>query len=235
MNISEITQTHNVIIGSTDSGKSTFAQYLFENTPYKAIYYDVQEEREPPSNNVILLTSPFTLPVLEKYNKIVIYAKFEKTMRKGEIANLINLLFRVGAKLPKRTTWCNLFVDEAHEIAPLHDDDNPLNRVATKGLRYGISLTCMTQRPAMLHNTILTQAKNHFFFNINFYETPYFNKFKLAFEEIEEHIKQPYHFAHWDGRTFIKYQPLNIGKHTVKRVIPEINQKVNKGIKDIER
>ena len=155
-------------------------------------------------------------------------------MRLGEITNLTNILFRIGAHLPKRTIWCNLFVDEAHEIAPLHDDNNPLNRIATKGLRYGIALTCMTQRPASLHNTTLTQAKNHFFFNINFYETPYFSKFKLPFEQIEEHIKQDYHFAHWNGKEFIKYQPLNIEKHEIKQVKSDINQKVNKGIKDIE-
>ena len=210
MNISDITQKHSVIIGSTNSGKSTFAQHLFVNTPYKAIYYDVQEERNPKSNKVVLLKSSFTLDALKKFDRIVVYGKFKHDDRMSEIYNLVNTLFTLGRYYPKRKIWCNLIVDEAHEIARLHDQDNPLNLVATKGIRYGITLTAITQRPASLNNTILTQASNHFFFNINFYETPYFDKYKLPFDEIEEHIRKEYHFAHWDGKQFTKYKPLDL-------------------------
>lgn len=210
MNISDITQKHTVIIGSTDSGKSTFAEYLFLNTPYKAIYYDIQEERNPKSDKVVLLEGNFTLDALRKYNRMVIYGKFNTNAQLTEITNIINILFRLGKYYPRRKVWCNLFVDESHEVAPKWDDDNPLNRVATKGLGYGIALICMTQRPAQLHNTILTQAKHHFFFNINFYETPYFSKFSIPLAEIEEWIKKEYHFAFWNGTRFEKFKPLRL-------------------------
>lgn len=208
--LSDITSKHTVIIGGTDSGKSTMAQYLFLNTPYKTLYYDIQEERNPKTNKVVLLQSPFTIEALKKYDRIVIYGKINKDMQLAEVNRIVETLFRIGAYFPRRKTWCNLFVDEAHEIAKQHDDNNPVNRVATKGLSYGISLICITQRPASLHNTVLTQAKYHVFFNINMYETPYFDKYKFPFEEIEEHIRKQYHFAVWDGYKFTKYSPLKL-------------------------
>lgn len=212
MNISDIVGKHTVIIGSTDSGKSTFAEHLFMKNPYKSIYYDVQEERNPKSNKAVLLEGGFNLEALKRYNRIVIYAKFNSEQRKAELTNITNILFKLGKYYPRRRVWCVLFVDEAHEIAPLHENNNPLNFVFTKGLSYGIAGVAITQRPALLNNTVLTQAKNHFIFNINFYETPYFSKFKLPFDEIEEHIKNDYHFARWDGKQFTKYAPLNLNK-----------------------
>lgn len=227
MNISDITQKHSVIIGCTNSGKSTFAEHLFKNTPYKSIYYDVQEERNPPSNNVVLLQGGLSMDAIKKYNHMVIYAKFDREVRQLELAKIVKILMTLGKYYPPRKIWCNLFVDEAHEIAPLHDNKNPLNLVFTKGYRYGISGHAITQRPAALNQTILTQAENHFFFNVNLYETPYFDRFKLPFQEIEGHIRKKYHFAHWDGFKFTKYKPIKINEYG-------LNRKVNKDISNTE-
>ena len=216
--ISDLTSRHLVIVGSTDSGKSTFAEYLFAKTPHKAIFYDQQDERTigtllQDENEVKI---PFTPAILARYNKILIYSHFRHEDKVKEIESIVNNLMLIGKHYPPRRIWCNLFVTEAHELANKMDRDSPLNKIATKGIRYGISLIADTQRPSQISHTILTQAPNHIIFKLSDYEYPYFRDYKIPIDEFGEHIKKPYHFVLYKDGEITYYNPISLSFYNKK-------------------
>lgn len=207
--ISDLLENHLVVLGSTDSGKSTFAEYLFMNTPHKTIYYDQQDER----TKGFLLDKTFTISDLKRHNKILIYAKFRHEDKEHELSGIINNLKLIGSHLPPRKIWCVLFVDEAHEVAPKSDRNSSLNFLFTKGKRYGLTGVAISQRPSLLSHTVLTQAKNTVIYRLSDMEFPYFREYHIDIEAHKEHLNKDYHFILKNHKgEMIKYNPIKIYK-----------------------
>ena len=80
----------------------------------------------------------------------------------------------------------------------------------------------MSQRPADVSHTILTQSKDHVIFYIGSYDHPYFKKYKIPIEDyvateeeakqgIKKHLDHKYNFViWWNQREIIPYNKLSI-------------------------
>ena len=90
-----------------------------------------------------------------------------------------------------------VYVDEAQDWGSSRV--NAFDEYAIRGLKHGIHLVTMTQRPANISKTIASQAKTMVCFDISGYEKKYFKEYKLPYEEIVAKLadKPPYHFVQY--------------------------------------
>ena len=102
-----------------------------------------------------------------------------------ELSVLVDMAF--SATLPKHGL---LFIaDEAQDFP------NPLRRIARRGLSRGVTGVFISQRPAELHNTLLTQAVRHVIFESS-WESQYFKRYGLDAEKIEKLLRQSPKFSY---------------------------------------
>lgn len=57
--------------------------------------------------------------------------------------------------------------DEAHNLVPEGRIDERIERMVTGGRKYGVECMHLSQRPQLLHKTIITQADRRIYFSIN--------------------------------------------------------------------
>ena len=80
-----------------------------------------------------------------------------------------------------------LVVDEVH-LFTAKEVKRELIRVATTGLRFGIRGVWISQRPAEIFNTLMTQSNKFVIFKTNM-ESNYFDRYRIPGEEIAQRIK----------------------------------------------
>ena len=85
-------------------------------------------------------------------------------------------------------------------------------RVWKRGRRYGIVGIAISQRPADVSHTVLTQSRTHYIFFMGIYEKGYFSAYGIPVfdEEYMEWIKQDYHYLKYEDGRIEKYDPIEI-------------------------
>ena len=87
-----------------------------------------------------------------------------------------------------------------------------------KRVGYGIRAVGISQRPADVSHTILTQSLYHVIFYIGDYDHPYFRKYNIPIEpQLEVTDEYPegflefrsYRFVIWDGTTMTRYDKVD--------------------------
>jgi len=196
---------HVCILGTTSSGKTVLATKLFKDFQKICIFFNTQQEIYPERYaDAIVSTVPNLLQRLkDNKKKIVFNPGIDQKEKEEDLAKIQHVLFQIGEQInsaSQRNIWCYFFVDEAH----LFGDKKgipALNGFFTNGLRYGVLTIAISQRPANLSHTVLTQSGIHILFYMNEFEAEYLEKtIGLDYNSFESWTTQDYHFMVKQGK-----------------------------------
>lgn len=199
---------HSDIVGTTGSGKTTLAARLYDNAPGVAIYVDPSGE-VPVGGRVVDMSDgdAFDPAVLAENRRVVIIPP-DGTGTEADLRFMNRLqeaLFAIGDEIPHNRGRFYLFVDEAHEFAPLHaDGDNPIIRIAKRGRKRNIRLFMVSQSPADMSKKAVKQMEYHVIFAVNDYDADYLKRYGMPADEVKAAVGSP------DEHKFVVYDGFNL-------------------------
>ena len=207
--------------GITRSGKTVFASEYFRNNSGFNIFINTNEEYCVESAADYIASDFNTvLDIINKHsennpnNPDLNICYNPKTagddISINEVETLINMCFAIGAHHKRRAQgqpeiWCTVFIDEVQTWG--EKTGHPaIHKLWKRGLGYGIRAVGISQRPADVSHTVLTQSMYHVIFYLGDYDHPYFKKYQIPIEEHMEHIEfKSYRFVIWDGTKMTRY------------------------------
>lgn len=199
---------HSSIVGATGSGKSTLAKALFDAAPGTAIYVD------PSGNDMEATRADFNIRLNEgdalqpeafAENRRIRIVPPDGTGTEDDFAamsGLQRLLFDIGENIPHERGKFYVFIDEAHEVAPLSaSGKNPVVRMAKRGRAHNIRLFLVSQSPADMSKKAVKQVRYHVVFALNDYSLDYLKRYGMPAESVEAAVESPdtHKFVIYDG------------------------------------
>jgi len=162
-------EAHTIIIGDTQSGKTELGNCLFQETG--GLYIDIEDKGQvdvdisiSAKNSVAQIKKALT----EK-RRVAYIPTTDKKLMKKEVEALWHILKSLNKNI-------YVYVDEAQHWGSSRT--NAFDDYAIRGLKHGIHLVPMTQRPANISKTIASQCKTMVCFDISGYEKKYFKEYK---------------------------------------------------------
>lgn len=211
-------EKHVFVTGITGSGKTTFTAKYFEANDGLNIFFNVQEEYVVEEHADIVVTTQDELieAIEEGHTHICFNPELAgQDISIGDIGATIRMLFAYGALAKQEEKgrpeiWCTVYIDEVQEYG--EKQGHPIiHRLWKRGLGYGIRAVGISQRPADVSHTILTQSLEHVIYYVGGYEHPYFTKYNIPIEEHMEHLEyESYRFVIWDGHEITRYNKISI-------------------------
>lgn len=189
---------HKFICGMTRSGKTYLAIEIMKGWRGPVLFFNPQYEDVGPGfiDAGRWASTKAFYNALRAGKKISYVPSDDQGQAEKELASLVNFLscrWR-GANL--------LFVaDECQDFAPV-GKSSPLLFIARRGLRREIHGLFIAQRPADVHNVLLSQSMQHIIFQINAYDKKYFVSYRMPGDLIEEKLQKGgrHSFVMWDNR-----------------------------------
>jgi len=174
---------HEVVIGRTQSGKTYYAVKARAATWRAAVLFFNPQGFPISGAGWVSCSGHSMLPqivkVLRAGLKISYVPSDKDEIAEKELSCLVDAIFATVFPSPGL-----LFVaDEAQDFPA------PLRRIARRGLARGVTGVFISQRPAEMHNTLLTQATRHVIFDSS-WESQYFKRYGLDAEKIEQTLRQ---------------------------------------------
>jgi len=200
----------------TGSGKTTFASKEYEELSLLCVFINTNLEVIPEQASQVIVHSPDEVieAINSGYRKICYNPKSDKEISPEEIDEIRRILFNIGikinAKRRKPLVVAVLFIDEIQEYSSLHRPHAGIDRLWKRGRRHGVIGVAISQRPADVSHTILTQCQHHVIFKLGTYEMPYFERYHIPIEDHIEWLDKDYHFVIFDGQTVKRYYPIEI-------------------------
>lgn len=191
---------HTFVCGMTQSGKTTFVMNQLKKSKCPVIFFNPQNVklgREYISTNKRDAVWNYVLRALKRGEKINFVPDLDDDIAAKELQYLINQLFKAGFTKDKP---CIIAIDEAHMMSDSKEGKRALRKVANRGLTYGVHAVFISQRPANVEYTILTQSDQHVIFKTG-YEKEYFNRKGLNYDDIKRKIqaKGDHAYVVWNG------------------------------------
>lgn len=177
---------HASIYGETQSGKTLLANYLFERTG--GLFVDIEDKGDIIAERTLTRrnTKKHFIEVVKRYNKIRYIPSPEDEKAVKEAKWLWKTLSKLNLDL-------YVYVDETQHYGTARK--NAFDVFATRGLKHGLHLVSIAQRPAMISKNIATQSMTSIFFDISTFEKTYFDRYQLPYDEIKDKLeKQPLYY-----------------------------------------
>jgi len=204
-------EKHVFITGTTDYGKTTFAAKYFAANDGLNIFFNIQEEIcvEDEADIIVTNLNDLETAIEEKYTHICYNPELAgEDISIGDIGTTIRMLMAMGV-IAKREAggrpeiWVTVYIDEVQEFG--EKQGHPIiHRLWKRGLGYGIRAVGISQRPADVSHTILTQSGDHVIFYIGGYDHPYFKKYNIPIEDHIDHLEEKYNFVIWRNQQEIE-------------------------------
>lgn len=204
------------VCGLTGSGKTTFASKLYEQETTLCIFINTNFENIPEGYSQVIVTNTDQLvEVIENgFSKICFNPTAQKDISQDDVIYVKRLLFNLGKSINKNRRTpkivAHIFIDEVQDYSSKFKPNLEIDSIWKKGRRFGVVGIAMSQRPANVSHTILTQSKFHVIFKVSGYESEYFSRYHIPVEEHEEWLEKDYHFIVWDGYSVEKFRPIEI-------------------------
>ena len=198
---------HLSILGRTNTGKTTIAKKLHDNTDKISIFFNTQDEEIKGYK-----ATKWNVKLLKEHDKINFIPHHSNDIARVQLNEIVQDLRQITESIGdrSRTTRFVVFVDESHEIAPNNVHGTPLHFIFKRGHRYGITGISITQRPAELDLGIVSQADLHVIFDVNDFESQYFKKKNIPIEKVKSHLVDSHNFTIYDNRRFTGIYTLNL-------------------------
>ena len=206
MNVNLYDGPHTDIVGTTGSGKSSLAKYLYRECPGIGIYINTGAESDVSGYTVDIANGDaWDISLIHEHDRINLIPTGDPETD-VELLNVIqNDLFAVGSEIEHDKGRFFVFVDEAHEYAPLSaEGDNPVVRMAKRGRRHNVRLYPISQAPADLSKSVVRECNYHVIFAIGTYSENYFKRYGMPADEIRTAI------GHKDEHKFVVYDDFEL-------------------------
>ncbi len=207
---------HVSVVGKTQSGKTVFVAKYFEENDGVNIFFNLNEiyAVEQAADHIVSTVNEVyeIINNLEQNDVRICFNPEEagEDITIEQVASIINMAFGIGAVAKRQAkgnapNWCTIIIDEVQTYG--EKAGHPaIHRLFKRGWSYGIRGVAISQRPADVSHTILTQSMYHVIFFVGDYDHPYFRKYGIPIEEHMEHIEfRSYRFVIWDGDTITRY------------------------------
>ena len=186
---------HAAIFGASGSGKTTLANILLRAWKGPALAIDTQQEDLFGASVPLGATVEEILQALRAGHKLCLVPPANDAQARLVLDAIVPRL--IGAK-----TWkprLLLMVDEAHVYAG-NNVGSVLQLIARRGRRWGVSGLWISQRPADVSKTLVTQASKIAIFQ-TMWETSYFRAYGLDVDNIKARLEAggPYSYVVWHG------------------------------------
>jgi len=212
-------QKHIFVAGCTGSGKTVFSSSLFAQSNRLAIFINTNNEVLPEQKSDIVFhdIEGFCTAINKfKKRKLCLSPTMEKDIEITDINQIIQILFEMGKNINENKIspfiWCELYIDEIQEYQAKHGKAPFISRVWKRGRRYGIVGIAISQRPADVSHTVLTQSETHYLFNMGVYEKGYFSAYGIPVFEQEymDWLQQDYHYLKYEKGKVEMYEPIEL-------------------------
>jgi hypothetical protein len=197
---------HCTVIGMTQNGKTFTVSHLLQEQKRGVIYFNTQMEDLNGYIKVDKNTKfSIILKLLKKNHKLNYFPSSRLNEQFNEITFLIDQLFENGNF--SKSNFIYFVVDEAHLFKKKSLES--ICRIATGGLRFGLHGVFLSQRPANLDNTIMTQSTDMLIFFCSM-ESQYFKNYNIPIEMILAMIKDhgKYSFCSYNFIIATVYDPV---------------------------
>lgn len=170
------------VIGQSGTGKSYYAGKLLEQAVPEfdlAVHFDIEDEEvglSDANHDPIYQTLSVDPELAGELNWMKVVANHKKIrvvpegMTVDEMRELYAVLCGVVMRLCEKVVpeW-SAFVscDEAHNIITQTDFDQRVERMVTGGRKHGVECLHITQRPQLLHTTVISQADRRVYFGVS--------------------------------------------------------------------
>jgi hypothetical protein len=162
---------HTFICGISQSGKSTLSKAALLALPYPVIYFNIQNE-DMPRGFMRVFSSKIEpkqlLELVEDGAKVNLVLDFDDGGYEYTAGYILRLLMNAGRDVNHPVYVC---IDECHLLEK--EALRASKYVATAGLKKGVRLVCVTQRPANCDKTLYTQCFEHYIFFLSESEAAY--------------------------------------------------------------
>lgn len=174
---------HSGIVGETQSGKTLLSNVLFQKTG--GLYIDIVDLGDVKAERTLTRNSSREVfdKVITRFNHVRYVPSSDEVKRSKEAKWICK-------RLKKYNKNIYLYVDEIQNWGTSRKND--FDVIAIEGLKHGIHLVWITQRPANVSKTIASQSKSIVFFNISGFEKTYFDNYQIPYDTIvNKFVKQP--------------------------------------------
>lgn len=194
---------HTIVLGLTQSGKTYAVKKILTYSNKGVLFFNTQNENLEGFIKVNMTTKYSIILKLLKLNRKINY--IPSTILKNQFKEmnfLINQLFENSNFSKKNPIY--FVVDEAHLFEK--ESLESIKRIATSGIRWGINGIFISQRPANLDNTLMSQSSHMLIFKCNM-ESQYFKNYSIPIENILNQIEKngKYSFCEYDFMKVTSY------------------------------
>jgi len=197
---------HTIVIGKTQQGKTYATQKILLEQNKGTLFFNTQLEDLKGYINVDRNTTFKQMKQLLKLGKKLNYMPYPLLkIQFQEIQFLINLLFSSGGFTKNDNIY--VVIDEVHLFTKEAQDS--IERIATSGLRFGLNGIFLSQRPANMSNTLMSQSNEMLIFKCSM-ESQYFKSYGIPIEEILQDIESngKYSFCSYDFNKIKCYEKI---------------------------
>ncbi len=190
---------HTTVIGRTGSGKTYGALKSLSKQKEGCLFLDTVMTAKPKEFDEISIkanTKSTDINLIrealkDKCKLTLEYTRATEDYRNDMTYNLVNYLMRYK--------WEKLLiaVDEVHLYSK--NGIKALEQIATVGRHKGIYLVAISQRPANISNTIMTQSEKFVVYSLSGMETDYLKRYNIPAESILEKTTEQYSYVTWDS------------------------------------
>lgn len=169
----EIIKAHEFVCGRTQSGKTHYALEKARAWDGPVILFNPQDVK----SGFGIINGNYDrntlLDYLKKGKKLDYRPQIQKDVAKAELRWLVDCVLNEHVKGRLKNT---LFIVDECQIFARSNNDNPAEDIATRGQGKGLYGMFITQRPALVSNTLFTQPEIKTYFDCEDEELPYFKR-----------------------------------------------------------
>jgi hypothetical protein len=171
---------HVVVLGRSGTGKSYYTGYLLEQTVPDftiAVHYDIEDEEiglSDRSHDPLYRTLRVDTSLVRRLDWQQVITRHRKIrvvpigLTEDEMRTLYAGICRVVMELCRgRDATAFISCDEAHNILKQSSFPTACERMITGGRKHGVECLHISQRPQLLHTTVISQADKRVYFGIS--------------------------------------------------------------------